>query len=72
MYSYDKIKSVLVIYNTRLKHELTIDDILKIMQIARSTLYNWINKFSFLLNNPYSFYLTRKMSNTLRQSLKIS
>jgi transposase len=47
MYSYDKIKSVLVIYNTRLKYELTIDDILKIMQIARSTLYNWINKFSF-------------------------
>ena len=72
MYSYDKIKSVLVIYNTRLKYELTIDDILKIMQIARSTLYNWINKFSFLLNNPYSFSLTRKMSNTLRQSLKIS
>ena len=32
MYSNDKIKSVLVIYNTRLKYELAIDDILEIMQ----------------------------------------
>ena len=32
MYANDKIKSVLVIYNTRLKYELTIDDILEIMQ----------------------------------------
>ena len=39
MYSYDKIKSTIHIYITRLKYNLNVADILEMVEIARSTLY---------------------------------
>ena len=46
MYQTDKIIDTLSIYNKRYNYELLIDDILNILQIARSTLYEWVNKYN--------------------------
>ena len=42
MYSYDKIKDVLICHKNKDLYGLTIINILDIFKIARSTLYEWI------------------------------
>lgn len=72
MYSYDKIKSAIHVYNNRSKYNLNITDILEIVQIARSTLYEWIRDFSYLLDDTCNVNLHRRIMNCLRSNHKVS
>ena len=72
MYSYDKIKSTIRIYVTRLKYNLNVADILEMVEIARSTLYEWIRDFSYLLNEPDKFVLHSRILKGLRSNRKVS
>ena len=44
MYSCDKIKDALLCHRNKDLYGLTIDIILNLLQIARSTYYYWIKK----------------------------
>jgi hypothetical protein len=50
-----------------LRPNTIIDIILFITQIARSILYNWIEKFSYLLDTKMSYILSKRTSKKLDQ-----
>ena len=54
MYPYAKIKDAIFLYKNKKNLKMNIDVILFTTQIARSTLYNWIEKFSYLLDSKMS------------------
>jgi len=51
MYSNDKIIDALILYHNRQRYNLTIEQILSILRIARSTLYEWINNSTYSPDN---------------------
>lgn len=71
MYSYDKIKDVLICHKNKDLYGLTIINILDIFKIARSTLYEWIKFFSYLCNDNNSV-LTKRTANTIRSARKLT
>src|SRR5271154_2393837 len=68
MYSNDKIIDTLMIYNNRKIYDLSINHILTLMKIARSTLYIWVSKQQHLLNPKYK--LSKRISKHINKNCK--
>ena len=62
MYPYAKIKDAIFLYKNKKNLKMNIDVILFTTQTARSTLYNWIEKFSYLLDAKMSYILSKRTS----------
>lgn len=70
MYSHDKIKDVLVCYKNRTLYGLSVDNILKLFSIARSTLYEWIKIYCILGTDNHR--LSERVADTVRSSRKLT
>ena len=70
MYSNDKIKDALLCHKNKDLYKLTIDNILNLLQIARSTYYEWIKNYS--LTGDDSNFLSERVANTIRSSRKLT
>ena len=72
MYPYAKIIDTLTLYNNIRLYHLKIDDILHLMQIVRSTLYDWKNNYSYLMDDTKSYILAERFAITIRSSRKVT
>ena len=72
MYPYAKIIDTLTLYNNKKIYHLKIDDILYLMQIVRSTLYDWKNNYSYLMDDTKSYILAERFAITIRSSRKVT
>ena len=71
MYQIDKILDTISIYKKRVNHGLTITDLLDILQIARSTLYEWVNKYNSY-NIDMRHIISDRILHRLRKTNKIT
>lgn len=69
MNSHDKIKDVLLFHQNKDRYGLTVDNILQILQIARSTYYAWIR--DYYLTGDDNF-LSERVANIIRSSRKLT
>ena len=72
MYPYVKIKDVIFLYKNRINLKMGIDKILFIMQIARSTLYYWKEKYLYLLDADMSYVLSKRTSKKISSDRKLT
>jgi transposase len=72
MYPYAKIKDAIFLYKNKKNLKMNIDVILFTTQIARSTLYDWIEKFSYLLDSKMSYILSKRTSKKIRSNRKLT
>jgi transposase len=70
MYSYDKIKDALLCHQNKDLYELSVDNILNLLQIARSTYYDWIKNYCLTENDDN--FLSERVANTIRSSRKLT
>jgi hypothetical protein len=70
MYSIDKIKDALLCHKNKDLYKLTIDNILNLLQIARSTYYEWIKNYR--LTGDDNNFLSERVANTIRSSRKLT
>ena len=70
MYSYDKIKDALLCHQNKHLYGLTVDIILKLLEIARSTYYDWIKNFCLTENDDN--FLSERVANIIRSSRKLT
>lgn len=70
MYDKDKIYDAISIYNKKNNYGLTIKDILDLICIARSTLYEWINIYGNDLDN-IEYVMSERIKNKLQKYIKI-
>ena len=62
MYDEDLIRVVIKLYNNRKTNEMSIDKILQYSDIAISTMYQWINIYSDILSNRFTYRIIRLRS----------
>jgi transposase len=70
MYSNDKINDALLCHKNKDLYKLTIDNILNLLQIARSTYYEWIKNYR--LTGDDNNFLSERVANTIRSSRKLT
>jgi len=70
MYSRDKIKDALLCHQNKDLYGLTIDIILNLLQIARSTYYDWIK--NYCLTESDDNFMSERVANIIRSSRKLT